>query len=546
MARDGFTALLCALVLSSPFLAAADDGPDAAIATALAVQRALNQGREQIERGQYGAAVHTLESQLPRINGNRQYLSSLRDAYRGYVKELRLAGREPEAQTYLRRLEILDPEARASLDAVRPAEARSPAADSARPPLTNAELAAGSGTTTGPKVRGIRQDDRATSKDDPFHPSNRLEGRPPTSLLAQAQQEWQAKRYETALRYYEQAHQADPRSTDPYRDQWAYCKLYAVMRHLNQPSAGSPSLPQLEQEVRAALALSSRLESEGKYILDRLQERRATGRGAEPAVTVNHQPRGSDGWAIATTSNFRILHNQDRDFVEQVARVAERTRADVSRVWFGDDGGTWGTRCDLYLHATAPEYSRATGKPTSWPAHSTISQDGSRVLSRRIDLHCDDRNLLTSTLPHEATHTVLAGRFGGPDLPRWVDEGIAILNEPRDKIDGHLRTLSRHHQDGLLFGLAELMRLDNYPEPRRVGAFYAQSVSLTQYLVSLQGPQTFTSFVSQAMRYGTDKALQRHYGFDLTELERRWQRSAFGGETAKAAGGLDAGMRTER
>ena len=44
-------------------------------------------------------------------------------------------------------------------------------------------------------------------------------------------------------------------------------------------------------------------------------------------------------------------------------------------------------------------------------------------------------------LPHEATHVVLAGQFGDQPVPRWADEGMAVLTEPRDKIDRHLRNL---------------------------------------------------------------------------------------------------------
>ena len=112
MAREGLSALLGAgallCALCPPFTppAAASEG---AVTTALAVQTALQQGREQISRGNYQAAVFALESQLSRIDGSRDYLAALRDAYRGYVKELRQAGQDAEAQLYLRRLLTLDP-----------------------------------------------------------------------------------------------------------------------------------------------------------------------------------------------------------------------------------------------------------------------------------------------------------------------------------------------------------------------------------------------------------------------------------------------------
>ncbi len=546
MAREGFTTLLCALVLLPPLsLGAADDARDAAVATTLAVQQALREGTEHVERGHYGGAVHVLESQLPRINGNRVYLARLRDAYRGYVKELRLAGRDAEAQTYLKRLEILDPGARLDFDAVRPAENKSAAAVPPVPPPapaapTTAELAAASGTASpGPKaaavVRGVREDDRPSSlKDDPFHPKNQLSRNPAPAVLERAEQEWKNGHYDAAGRLFEQAHQADPAGTAGVRDKMAYCRLHGVVQLLNLPSDEGVSYPRLEEDVRTAMSLSPKVEEQGKFLLGRIQERQARAGPAPAAATVGHREASAGGWAVAETANFRVFHTQGRDYAERVARAAEAARADASRKWFGDDGGTWGARCDVYLHAAARDYARATGKPEVLPGHSTISSEGARVVGRRIDLHCDDPGLLVSSLPHEATHAVLAGRFGGADLPRWADEGMAVLSEPREKIEAHLRGLPRHRQDGLLFGVRELLTRENYPEARRVNAFYSESVSLTQYLVAQGGPQTFARFLNEALRYGYDRALQRHYGLDVAALEQRWGQAAFAGETAQA------------
>jgi hypothetical protein len=142
--------------------------------------------------------------------------------------------------------------------------------------------------------------------------------------------------------------------------------------------------------------------------------------------------------------------------------------------------------------------------------------EGGRLLARCIHLHCDDPNMLRAVLPHEATHVVLAGQFGDQPVPRWADEGIAVLTEPRDKVERHLHNLARCRQEGQLFRLRELMeqsyqpQQDSYPEPRRIGAFYAQSVSLVEFLTNRRGPQVFTAFVRDGQRSGYETALQRH------------------------------------
>jgi hypothetical protein len=72
--------------------------------------------------------------------------------------------------------------------------------------------------------------------------------------------------------------------------------------------------------------------------------------------------------------------------------------------------------------------------------------------------------------------------------------------------------------------------MDNYPQPQRVGAFYAQSVSLCAYLAKEKGPQVLIAFVRDGMRGGYDAALQKHYGIrSFDDLERQWNAWAFAG-----------------
>src|SRR5262249_54971771 len=148
---------------------------------------------------------------------------------------------------------------------------------------------------------------------------------------------------------------------------------------------------------------------------------------------------------------------------------------------------------------------------------------------------------LIAVLPHEATHVVLAGGFGGQPIPRWADEGIAVLTEPSDKIEGHLRNLPQYYANRQLFSVRELIeqtyqpQQENYPEPRRIGVFYAQSVSVVDFLTHEKGSQVLTQFVRDGLRYGYTSALQRHYGFrSFEELEQRWSAYALRDLTAQA------------
>src|SRR5208282_1323337 len=114
MAKDGLFALACALAIAvaGPGLSLVSAGPDdrdLAVTAALAVQMAIQQGRDYLQRDDPRSAVFVLEGQLGRINGNPTYMALMRDAYRAMIKKLKHDGDTAEAQRYQQRLQIIDP-----------------------------------------------------------------------------------------------------------------------------------------------------------------------------------------------------------------------------------------------------------------------------------------------------------------------------------------------------------------------------------------------------------------------------------------------------
>jgi hypothetical protein len=519
MAKDGLLTMLRAGVVVVFFLSpAVVAGPpqdrDGLTAT-LETQKALQIGREMVLKGSYEAAVHVLEEKISRINGSREYLSVLREAYRGYVKELRHANKDSEAELYSRRLLILDPGA--AMDGAMAKSASAPPTKSETPKAK-------------PLIRALGEKDAKPV--DQFQQANAQHAR---SLLDQAEQEYAKDRFLSACRLYEQAHKTDPAAMAESMERWGYCKLFSVVDRLNHRPEGSQALTDLEREVRVAMSLSPALDGAGQDLLRRIQQRRRGDESgervgeerAEP-VAVRHLERANNGWAVAETTNYLIYHNQPRELVEKAAQVAERTRTAMLRKWFGEKDDAWPQKCELFLCATAQEYARVGEAPATSPGHSQLQAEGGRVVIRRMFMHCDNPNMLNAVLPHETTHCVLAGKFGDKAVPRWADEGMAVLTEPREQIERHLRNLPKHSQERQLFYLRDLMRLEEYPEPRRVGAFYAQSVSIVEFLSKQKGPQEFAKFLNDGMYGNYEDALRKHYGFqDFNEVEKRWREVAF-------------------
>jgi hypothetical protein len=104
---------------------------------------------------------------------------------------------------------------------------------------------------------------------------------------------------------------------------------------------------------------------------------------------------------------------------------------------------------------------------------------------------------------------------------------MAILSEPREVIDEHLRKLPEYRHEEELFPLAQLVQIKGYPDRRFLRPFLAESVSLVDFLVQERGAQTFTHFLRDGARDGYETALQRTYGWNFRQLEQQWQRHAF-------------------
>ena len=118
---------------------------------------------------------------------------------------------------------------------------------------------------------------------------------------------------------------------------------------------------------------------------------------------------------------------------------------------------------------------------------------------------------MTAILPHEVTHVVLADLFttsrfrAGPtrESPSWPSRmpskqtRAAELQEPLEA--------------GRVFDLRKLMAMD-YPDAKDWSLYYAQSVSLTRFLVEQGPPEKFVQFVQNSQRDGTEGALRGTYG----------------------------------
>lgn len=228
-------------------------------------------------------------------------------------------------------------------------------------------------------------------------------------------------------------------------------------------------------------------------------------------------------WQVLETTNFRVFH-VDAALAEKAAEAAEATRISQGAQW-GSRAvrGAWTPRCDLYLYPTPADFARMTGQPETSPGFSTMGISGDRVTTRRVNLRADHPQLLTAILPHEVAHVVLADVFTDHQIPRWADEGMAVLAEPPAEQVGRAAELNAPLAQNQVFQLDQLMNID-FPGDEKWGLYYAQSVSLTQFFVRRGTPDQFIAFLKSAQRRGPETALREIYQIEgFADLETQWR-----------------------
>ena len=532
-------------------LSAADT--DAKFQKILAVQKALLEGQDHFKKGNYQAAVFILEAQIASIDGNKEYLQLLHNAYQGHIRDLQAKGLTEEISKYEKRLQILDSGITqgsksgtvvpVSTPAVVPASVTAPAtAPASAIASALSKFAAPTKTVEQPKkaqdatkVRGKIED---ANEDNPFSFTNTQRYYDARLRLDQAEKEFAGKNFRLASKLYEEAYRLEPKVMPQSVERWAYCRLYSVVEAMNQRQ-NTKLDPLWENEIRVSLSMAPQLQSFGNSLLQNIDQRKQEIGAINPqqsnpsAVEVKHTGPYQGNWYLAETKNFRVWHHLNQADATQVAKSSEACRVDAGMKWFGSVGNDWTPICEIYLHSTAQEYSKSTGAPAVSPGHTTLKTEGIRVLSRRIDLHTDEANMMTGVLPHETTHVVLAGRLGEQPVPRWADEGMAVLAEPKNRIQKHLDNLPKHARENTLFHVSRLMQMADYPEPKLVGPFYAQSVSLVDYLTRLKGPQAFSEFMKDGLKNGYESALSRHFGIQsYNDLNQSWWNACFSNNTA--------------
>jgi tetratricopeptide (TPR) repeat protein len=539
-----------------------------AVLDKLRLQSAMRSAKELLAEQRFSEAIDLLEPCLDHTAAPAELLSLLEQCYRGRIAELVSQGASREASLVAERLRAMASE---NSQAARGMENQ-------LLPTQPSNVDDQASTTPPSALAGFHKPVQAASKlgkqmvdsmksmiprakqPEAIQVRAKLDDAEElvsSSPVDRADALFKEKKYGEALIVYEQAATDPQANMKPHEVRWGYCLLAVTIARYNEILDGSWETldagvwEELKSDAQRAYELAPRIKYCQK-VIDALDERvrdaksrpasaprtdttpentqaygLASARIVEPREVasaslspVQHR-EGAGQWQVAETRNFVIYH-RDREIAEVIASQAEQARKYAIELWFLDDPASdWQPKCELYLYPTSHEYSMATGVPAESPGHSKVLNQQGQIQSRQVFLRMDDPNARLAVLPHEVAHVVFAGRFGASTVPRWADEGMAVLTEPMDKQNAHLANLARCYAQGAGFSCAQVMTMGEYPPGERMRDFYAHSVGICRNIVEKHGHAKLIAFLRLALQTGNyESALQQVLGMEsFRELE---------------------------
>ena len=173
----------------------------------------------------------------------------------------------------------------------------------------------------------------------------------------------------------------------------------------------------------------------------------------------------------------------------------------------------YNNREDYHRQPGIQDWSGGLAKIRGAPGHFD-----SEILTYRQSLQ-----FLKSTLAHELLHIMLHDMTGYSSLlPLALHEGTAVYFEPSYR-QNYFWSLLRGRLGGAgPLPTEKLLTLSDYPKEQDL--FYAQSLTLVRYLVSLKSHDEYLRFLKTTADKGVAFALKTHYGInDFGRLDERWQ-----------------------
>ncbi len=228
-------------------------------------------------------------------------------------------------------------------------------------------------------------------------------------------------------------------------------------------------------------------------------------------------------WEAYKSTHFIIYYQKaPENFVYKVSSAAEEYYDKIAEAlgFTRYNFWLWDNRAKIYIYDNAKDYQEGTKQP-AWSAGIANPQE------KTIYSFAFSQEFFDHILPHEMGHIIfreLVG-FNNPAVPLWLEEGIASFQEKKKSTSVDFIIAQAVKNNSLL----DITKIDSYnlknmPQDKAM-LFYAQSISMMNYLIREYGKENFNLFCQKLRdKRSLQQALAIIYPFSKAEeLQEEWK-----------------------
>ncbi|MBD3275843.1 MAG: hypothetical protein GF372_11045 [Candidatus Marinimicrobia bacterium] len=181
------------------------------------------------------------------------------------------------------------------------------------------------------------------------------------------------------------------------------------------------------------------------------------------------------------------------------------------------------TPMDVLLISNPKQYRSLAGYLPAWAA-GAANYDKNQIILKSPSLGKSDLRSYSETLKHEVAHIILGQNINPARLPRWLNEGIAMLVTGEYSMQ-HTYTLAQAAVGDDLIPLQEIEQINQYSRQRALLG-YAQSQSAVKYIQSEFPPGTLKNVLMHLQMNDVpyNQAFQEVAGVSQFYFEWHWKK----------------------
>jgi len=230
-------------------------------------------------------------------------------------------------------------------------------------------------------------------------------------------------------------------------------------------------------------------------------------------------------WNVEKSTHFLVYYKDaKKDFIDEIIRYSEDYYDKIAdNLGFRRyDFWLWDNRAKIYIYDDADDYQDSTGQSSLFAGHASIK-------NKTIYTYPYEYGFFETTLPHEMGHIIFREfvGFDNPAIPLWLDEGVASFQESA-RIYSADAIVQASIRDGQFMPLEDLSLRGplQFQNRNTVNIFYAESVSIVNYLIKQFGRDNFVRFCQRLRdRRSLQDALDYTYSFkNLQDLGNAWKK----------------------